>query len=361
MSIFQLIIHPQSNSEYAQDFCKEFSDPSNSRYVYGCNDWAVSVANNFQVNGYVDDFIEAAEFHGKPVIRSIDVPKGSLVVSAIVGVKPLTALKTLCSLKIKALDYYAFQRYSGLSLKNVFYMEQFKGEFEKNRSKYEWLYQELFDEESRLVFERLINFRLSYDINFLDKFTDAQDRQYFEPFLELKDGEIFVDVGSYDGYTSLEFIKRCPGYSKIDIFEPEPSNMINVRRSLGSYNNIYYHPFGVSSEDKAVQFISNGSASSLSDMGNVTIDLRRIDDMLQDGYSFLKMDIEGGELDALRGAAATIAKFNPKIAISVYHKVDDLWKIPTTILSYNKNYNIFLRHYTEGLAETVMFFIPKMV
>ncbi len=71
------------------------------------------------------------------------------------------------------------------------------------------------------------------------------------------------------------------------------------------------------------------------------------------------MDIEGAEYDALRGAEQTISEHHPRLAISVYHRVDDLRRIPELVLSYRSDYDLFLRHYTEGVTETVMFFIPR--
>jgi len=52
-------------------------------------------------------------------------------------------------------------------------------------------------------------------------------------------------------------------------------------------------------------------------------------------------------------------KINPKMAISAYHQKDDFWKIPEKILNIRSDYDIYLRHYTEGIVETVMFFIPR--
>lgn len=71
------------------------------------------------------------------------------------------------------------------------------------------------------------------------------------------------------------------------------------------------------------------------------------------------MDIEGAENEAIEGAKKTIMRCHPVLAISVYHKADDLWKIPNQVLEIRNDYKIYLRHYTEGIAETVMFFVPK--
>ena len=73
------------------------------------------------------------------------------------------------------------------------------------------------------------------------------------------------------------------------------------------------------------------------------------------------MDIEGAESFAIEGAKETILKCHPKLALSVYHKKDDFWKIPEQIFNIRKDYDIYLRHYTEGISETIMFFIPKEI
>ena len=72
------------------------------------------------------------------------------------------------------------------------------------------------------------------------------------------------------------------------------------------------------------------------------------------------MDIEGAELAALGGAQKTILRDKPRLAISVYHRPSDIWTIPRKLLSIHPDYKIYLRHYTESVYETVMFFIPPV-
>jgi len=64
-------------------------------------------------------------------------------------------------------------------------------------------------------------------------------------------------------------------------------------------------------------------------------------------------------MQAIVGARQAIIKHHPRLAICVYHRFDDLWRIPERVLSFHDDYQIFLRHYTEGVDETVMFFIPQ--
>lgn len=355
-----LIIDEHRVDSAAIEFCERYLRGETARYVFGCNAWAKSIAEHIDVDGFVDDFTEIASFCGKPVIRSHALPKEAMVVSAVVLGRPKTAQRKIAEQGIQGLDYYAFKKYSGLLLKEVMFLGEFDDEFKANKAKFEWVYARLADTESRRIFTRLINFRLSRNLSYLEGFVDAQDRQYFEPFLNLRPAnEVFVDVGCYDGYTSQEFIKRCADYGAVHIFEPEPSNLEKVKSRLGSYKNIHYHSYGASDKAQVLRFKSGGSSSSISEDGDLTIHVARIDDLVREPYSFLKMDIEGGEFPALMGASRSIMTHHPRLAISVYHKADDLWRIPELVLSFREDYELYLRHYTEGVTETVMFFIPK--
>ena len=81
-----------------------------------------------------------------------------------------------------------------------------------------------------------------------------------------------------------------------------------------------------------------------------------IDDMVgDDKVTFIKMDIEGAEMEALEGAKQTIERNRPKLAISIYHKEEDLWEIPFYILSKYPWYKIYMRHYTLTTNETVLY------
>jgi len=74
----------------------------------------------------------------------------------------------------------------------------------------------------------------------------------------------------------------------------------------------------------------------------------------------IKLDIEGAEFEAITGAANHIHRHTPRIAVCVYHNQSDFWRIPERILELNDHYKIYLRHYSEGILETVMFFVPKI-
>jgi len=348
-------------SEKAVQFCENFiKNPDNKpRYIFGRNEYAESIASFVNVDGFVDDFTEEESYLDKPIIKAESIPSDSLVVVVVLG-RPLTAKNRLDNFGIANLDYFSFYKYSGLNIMPVTFWNEFQEDYLKNTNKYNRVYDLLVDEDSKLIFSRLINFRLSGDLKYMEGFSDIQYRQYFEDFLCLKpEGEIFVDVGGYDGNTTIEFINRYPGFEAIHFFEPDATNMSMAKERLESYSNVHFHQVGLSNKTQTLRFQSYGSSSKVSKDGNVEVTVDTLDNIVSQPFTFIKLDIEGAEGEALEGGKNSIRKYHPKIAVCAYHKGDDLRRIPEQILSYRSDYNLFLRHYTEGVVETVMFFVPK--
>jgi FkbM family methyltransferase len=355
-----LTIYPEKQYPESIDFCNLFlQKKERPRYILGRNEYAISIAQCSEVDGFIDDFTDETEFLEKPVFKMEAVYKESLVVSAVIFVMPLTAVEKLRSRGLSCLDYFSFFKYSGLQLKEVEFLKKGKEDIESNNDKYQWLYNLLTDEKSKNVLGKLLNFRFSGDINYMRYFTYAPDQQYFEDFLKLKPGEVFVDAGGFDGKTSLLFINKCPSYKKIFFFEPDVRNFTLAQNNLSGHKNIHFFKAGLAESKSTLRFCSgNNSASKLCEIGDMEIDVDTFDNQIKEKVSFIKMDIEGAEGIALQGASQRIFNDHPKLAICCYHKVDDLWKIPEQILAIRNDYSIYLRHYSEGLNETVMYFIP---
>lgn len=345
----------------AQSFCNDFLSAHASKFVLGRNVYAESVAGKLQLDGFVDDFTEESTYLGLPIIKTADLPAGSMVLVASGG-QPLTAMRKLSEFGIKNLDYFSFLRFSGLPLRDVVFNEGFREEFQRNKSEYDWCYRLLSDDCSRSVFEDLVNFRNTYDITYLNNFSCREDQQYFEDFLMLQAaGESFIDVGGYDGSTTLEFIRRAPQYRSAHVFEPDPGNFRKCEANLSGHRDICFHRLGLSNSKAILKMCPQNSGSVISESGSVSIQVDALDNILSsaDAPTFIKIDIEGAEALAIEGARHTILRHHPRLAISVYHKVGDYHTIARQILSIRDDYTVYLRHYTETIYETIMFFMPR--
>lgn len=238
------------------------------------------------------------------------------------------------------------------------HFDGFDEDIKENFNQYAKIYDSFADNLSRHIFQNLIDFKISGDVRYIRGFKLAHDEQYFEDFLDLPAKPTFVDAGGYTGDTALQFIKRYPHFEKIFVFEPEEQNISQARQNLKNYPNIVCIQKGLSNENKTLRFSANNSASSISEDGELTIEVARLDDIVDERVDFIKMDIEGSEGAAIEGAKQMIAKYHPTLAICVYHKKDDFWKIPQQILAIRNDYKIYLRHYTQGTDESVMYFVP---
>lgn len=183
--------------------------------------------------------------------------------------------------------------------------------------------------------------------------------QYFD-LPELKLGsEYFVDAGAFDGKTTEVFFSHSPqGYAYV--LEPNPNQLDAVKETLKDYHEVEIFPYGAYSENTMLTFENECVASEarISNKGNVSVQVRKLDDLLKDKkVTYIKMDIEGAELAALKGAECIIRRQKPKLAICVYHKPEDMWEIPSLILSFNPEYKFYLRHYSADYRETVLYAI----
>lgn len=329
------------------------------RYLFGINEYANSISEIIDVGGFIDDFSDEQYHLGKPIIKTVDVPDDALVIATLAG-KPLTAHNILKDAGIRHIDYFSLTRHIDKPFSDVRFWGDFPKEYQLNRSKYSWLQALFKDELSLLICNKIINFRLSGNISYLNGFFDRQPEQYFESFLCFKeDAEVFIDVGGFDGFTSLKFMQTCPTFKAVHIFEPDANNVKLLSDKFDEYNNVYVYQKGLADFNGTVNFKSDGSTSGISMSGECQVEVVRLDDVVDGAVTYIKMDVEGAEHAVLEGAKEIIKKQHPKLAVCVYHQMNDLWTIPEKILSIRDDYDIYLRQYTEGVVETVMFFIPK--
>ena len=197
----------------------------------------------------------------------------------------------------------------------------------------------------------------------LDGYQTAYNAQYFGPsFMTYEDEEVFLDVGSCNLRDSINLRDYCPHVKRVYAFEPDAENYKVCQRNKERYGfpEVKLLPFGAWSEDKMLHFSSVGSGlSNVNDSGEVSVPVQAIDHVipLEEQVTFIKMDIEGSELEALMGARHTIQRCKPKLAISLYHKPEDMTEIPLYIHSLLPEYKFYVRHHSNHCYETVFYAI----
>ena len=186
------------------------------------------------------------------------------------------------------------------------------------------------------------------------------ENQYFD-VLSPVENEIVIDVGAYDGETSLQFLRWGKDkIRKIYAFDFDIENIAKCKEKFrGLDEKITFIEKGTWDKDEVVyldnSFVGSGS-SKVSKSGTIQAQLTTIDSVVKDEpVTFIKMDIEGSELKSLMGAKNTISRNRPRLAICVYHKPEDIVEIPKYLLSLVPEYKFIMRHYSSTFAETVLY------
>ena len=219
----------------------------------------------------------------------------------------------------------------------------------------------LEDKKSKYIFQGMVKFRHTLDRNNYP-YHVIKEQQYFFSGLRLKKDEVFIDCGAFTGDTLDVFCKHCPIYKKIIAFEPDTKNFKALQNKHGNKPDIILFKTGVSDSDGEVSFLENGGTTSkIYEHKNATkIPVRSIDSVLRElgagerKVTFIKMDVEGAELRALKGASETILREKPKLAISIYHKKEDMIEIAEYIHDLVPEYKLYVRQY-DFVFETVLY------
>jgi FkbM family methyltransferase len=219
----------------------------------------------------------------------------------------------------------------------------------------------LSDQQSKELFCRLLRFRIT--LNPMD-LPEPTPGQYFPgDFWPLSSQEVFVDIGACNGDTLIDFLGHTKGvFSRYFALEPDPQNFIALNRSIpaGFNDKVVALQCAAGSRRQQTSFVSDaGGESRIAVDGSINIETIPIDELFEsEAVSTIKIDVEGYETEVLEGARSTIAIKRPKLAVSVYHRLQDIWKIPMWIKACDEGYSFYLRHHTPEIYDTVLYCVP---
>jgi FkbM family methyltransferase len=193
-------------------------------------------------------------------------------------------------------------------------------------------------------------------------------KQNNKTIIEAELGDTVLDIGGCWGDTALYFAEKVGSNGKVYSFEFIPGNILIYNRNIGlnprlkTRIELVEHPV-TDETGKLIYYKDAGPGSQVrlspfNDQTGTTTTIS-IDDFVEQNQlskiDFIKMDIEGAEPVALKGAIRTITKYRPKLAIAIYHSMNDFVGIPKWIDNLGLGYKLFLGHYTIHSEETVIF------
>lgn len=331
------------------------------RYLLGRNEHSTEVMKTIDIEGVIDDFAEAGmRWHGKPVLKTEQVPDNAIIVNCAMCTAPVSAAKQLKKIETASvLPLADLCRYQPDRFQLPEFISSTRKEVTNNLSAWKNIAKTFNDEESRRTLDNLLYYRLTGDYSSMLSYSVRPQQQYFEPFLGLSEGIVFVDAGGFDGDTTEQFCKRYPQYKHVYLFEPSAKNLAKARQRLAHFRDITFIDEGLSDHQGVLAFSAEaGSAAAVAENGCYQIQVTTLDQRVDEKVSFIKMDLEGWELHALQGATRHIMEEKSLLAIAVYHEAADFRKIFEYVTALHSDYRVYLRHYTEGWSETVMYFVP---
>ena len=308
-------------------------------------DKIISVLENYKIpfKGVFasDGFVRNKTFHGFKIssLKELEDTFGNMIVLLCFGSERPEVIEYIKGVASRQELYAPDVPVIGDGL---FTMEFLKENAQRLRD----IYSLLADDISRKTFENIINFRISGKIDYLFDCSVSYDEPY-TTFLNLNKNEHFMDLGAYNGDTVADFINQNPNYKFITAVEPDIKSFKKLTINTENIKDIKLINAAISNMCGTGSFdMKNGRNSALSATGTETqlINIDKLSETLPPTY--IKMDLEGEEIKAIKGSIKTITLHRPKMLISAYHRTDDILTIPEEVLKIRRDYKIYLRHFS---------------
>ncbi len=251
--------------------------------------------------------------------------------------------------------------------KEIFELRQY---YIQNIDRLSEVYVLLADQESRTTFRKVLDGWLSFQG---DKLAECVvEPQYFIPQLvsSMENISSFIDIGAYIGDTIDDALYYIPQVKRIYAFEADQRNYEKLIARHGNNPRVKAYRVALSDCDGEIFFSSGFNTESrmtghcIKEVLNddvvekvSSIRLDAVDEILNMSVSFIKIDVEGNEMDVLKGAAEIICRDRPKLAVCVYHKNQDIIEIPLWIHSIVPEYKFLLRQHSIHGTDTVLYAI----
>lgn len=351
--------------ESKKDIAKKAIRQGKSIYIWPAGKMGRLFYDRFNESGYCN--VQLVDLNAADAIlpENIDVSQNGVVIIATlnhsnyvyntarsIGVTNILAYYETVDLLKKGLQTFP----------DDFYIQTFlelKLHLLENRKRYIDMYHSLEDELSKKRFLENMLFRLTGDISYTFPW-DKDMAQYFNSLVpRFDENSVIIDGGGFIGDSLAQFLKYSNGdFKSYYLFEPD-QRQFKLAKLVSDDKRICYIEKGLSDKAGEAKFSPSGPGGMIDETGEMSVFLTAIDEEVAEKITFIKMDIEGAELDALKGAEKSIRLYKPSLAICIYHKASDYTDIFDYIRSLNSEYKFFIRHHLDYYAETVLYAVNK--
>ena len=360
MSILEKLIHKDNHLEATLISLKG----SSNIQIYGAGVYAYVVYNYLQARGIsVKGFCVDAEFlsgnsqNGLPLSGFEDALASNA--SFVCGMASYPSVVT--RLKARGVHVHLIDVPDFLNIPHQFLDWDFLRENESNLDK---SYELLEDKLSKETYIASLNSKLNGDPCFLEPVVRL-DHLYFCDDLALSGDESFLDVGGFDGDSIRDFLKITKGKCKrIVSLEPFQQNLVKLQDAITKLVPERGKAIGKGAwnQRESLSFqVSKGLIDSrVSEGGKCTIEVDKIDDLISDSISIIKMDINGAEYQAVQGAAKTIMNNRPRLAVKMHVK-EDFYRLPILLKKIAPDIRLYLRQRNSMSMMLVLYAVfPEM-
>jgi FkbM family methyltransferase len=223
----------------------------------------------------------------------------------------------------------------------------------------------LADERSRAEYRAQVAWRLTNDTSIIGAGEPPSD-QYLSPDLvRLHGDDVFVDGGAFDGDTVASLVAHAGrDFARIVALEPDPATrraLAERVEALPAYvrERVEVLPYAVGAQRGSARWGGAGQSAHVADDGEIEVEIAPLDELLADtAPTYVKLDIEGAELDALAGAAEVVRRHRPVLGLCAYHRQDHLWRVPLAVDALVDGYHYAMRRYACDNFDVVLYAIP---
>jgi FkbM family methyltransferase len=221
------------------------------------------------------------------------------------------------------------------------------------------------DEESRAEYLSQVRWRFLLDYAALAGPRPPAETYFPDDLIAQRTDEVFVDCGAFTGDTIDAFLAaRNRQFGQIVAIEPDVANCRMLQHHVearypAEAHRIRIEPVALGSGAGTITFDAMGSVRSKVGPGTTTVQVATMDELLASSPpTYIKFDIEGAEHDAIVGGSTVIGATMPVLAVSLYHKPEDLWDLPLLVQSIRPDYRMYARRYSDERWEQVLYAVP---